>query len=61
MSRAVKQRRRATASVELKPTATGDGKGRGVQKRTGLERPQAYTFAPKNTAESKGRVVKTNS
>ena len=61
MSRAVKQRRRATASVEVKSAALNSGKGAGVQKRTGLERPQSYTFAPKDTAASKGRVVKTNS
>jgi hypothetical protein len=61
MGRAQKQKRRPTPSVERKPTATGEGKGAGVTKRTGTERPQSATAFPTDIADPQARVIKTRS
>lgn len=61
MSRAVKNIRRPTASVERKPQAMGDRKGNGVTKRTGRERPDAATANPRGIADPVARVIRTRS
>lgn len=61
MSRSVKNVRRAGASVERKPTALGSGKGNGVVKRTGRERPNEATANPNDIADPQARVIKTRS
>lgn len=64
MSRAQKNTRRgkqSTASVQRQPTQLGSGKGNGVTKRTGLERPQVVTRHPTDMADPVARVIKTRS
>ena len=64
MSRSQKNVRRgksAGANAERKPTALGDGKGAGVTKRTGTERPDAATNNPKDMADPVARVIRTRS
>ena len=62
MGRAQKQARRgkSAASVERKPTALSDGRGAGVTKRDGRERPDPYNLVPADsTADLTARVVKS--
>lgn len=61
MGRAQRQTRRPTASVERKPAALASGKGRGVTKRTGTERPDAATAKPTDIADPVARVIRTRS
>jgi hypothetical protein len=63
MSRAQKNTRRGkgkSASVQRQPAATGEGKGAGVTKRTGTERPDASTNYHADMADPTPRVIKTN-
>ena len=64
MSRSQKNARRGnsrSASVERKPTPTGEGKGAGVTKRSGTERPDPATGNPKDMADPVARVIRTRS
>lgn len=64
MSRAQKQRRRAKGAgtgTQRQPTALAAGKGNGVQKRTGTERPSVTTHFPTDIADPQARVIKTRS
>jgi hypothetical protein len=64
MSRAQKNTRRASGAgkgAQRQPTALGSGKGNGVAKRTGRERPQPATLNPADMADPTPRVIKTRS
>lgn len=62
MGRAQKQKRRGSlaASAQVQPSALGDGKGAGVTKRTGTERPDPATGNPRDLADPTARVIKTD-
>ncbi len=64
MSRAQKNTRRgkqSTKSAQRQPTALASGKGAGVTKRTGLERPSVVTHNPTDMADPTPRVIQTRS
>lgn len=64
MSRAQKNVRRGKGSgagVQRQPMQLGEGKGNGVTKRTGLERPQVATRHPVDIADPQARVIRTRS
>ena len=63
MSRAQKNVRRkgGAASAERKPVAINSGKGAGVTRRTGTERPDPATGNPKNMADPVARIIKSRS
>lgn len=64
MSRAVRNKRLGAtrgASAERKPTQLGEGKGNGVVRKSGTERPQPATANPTDIADPQARVIKTRS
>lgn len=66
MGRAKTQQKRAkrgaTASAQRQPTALGPGnEGRGVTKRTGVEREAPLTYNPIDIADPQARVIKSRS
>ncbi len=64
MSRALRNKRRGDKpgkSAQRQPTALASGKGAGVTKRTGLERPSVVTHNPTDMADPTPRVIQTRS
>jgi hypothetical protein len=64
MGRAQKNVRRAKGAgtgTQRQPTALANGKGNGVRKATGTERPEPVTHNPADMADTQARVIKTRS